>query len=843
MKKNFIMIALASVLMMPVSCTKNEMDVPQGPSSSEFDLVEMTLEAQTEASTKTAIDLAEGTVTWTAGDAIKLVWELDKAVGEASSAALTADDIAAGSAIFNVSAPSDFAKETSDHASRHMYAVYPSSVVLDYSNASSLLVTVPDVQDGSFANASIALAKWYYGKPLAFKNLCGLVQVVVEDADVRKIVLEASENIAGKVDVGGFDGGVVNVKSVKEGKKSITVNVSGAGTYYIAVLPSSLEGFYMALYDENDGLIGDKFTDNTLTVKRKMIKPLGTLETGFGDRYYVKVDGTGDGSSWTNAASWTSLVTKLKETNAPLKVYMAAGEYKTGSVASMGTANTSAEIEIYGGYAADVAGYSIAGRDYKTNAVVLDAESKDRILVIQRGAWKIDGLTFKNAMRGATATDVGSALMIEGNASSSFVVNNCTFDGNQNLGNKGGGAVRVSNAAVKMYNCKFVNNTANQFGSAIYVGGTGVLDMVDCSLSKNNVATYDGAIYVDANATLNMDHCIFAENTAKRRAGAISAKGKVNAVNCDFDSNVATTDGGAIWMRDGGVLKCNLCTFRSNVANGTGNTNGGGAIYVANSQNVSDISKVYLNRCFMANNSDQYNGHHIYANSQYSYVGLNNCVVRGPWAVTMTQGSLLQIKGSNVIVNSTIYCQTGSWGAISLGSKTEGGCRVINDIVINKSSEELSFYSTSYYMQVYNTIYSKDKATTEGYGMTYTDCLAGASCRTGGNFPTAASLWTTNGTQFNLDGSRYIYVYPWEGTTDAGEVKKPSLADVKTLISGTANVGADFLSWLESDELKVNGVEALAMDIRGVARNTSAMWPGSYEDATASAGVENLNVK
>ena len=76
-----------------------------------------------------------------------------------------------------------------------------------------------------------------------------------------------------------------------------------------------------------------------------------------------------------------------------------------------------------------------------------------------------------------------------------------------------------------------------------------------------------------------------------------------------------------------------------------------------------------------------------------------------------------------------------------------------------------------------------------------------------------------------------------------GEVKKPSLADVKALISGTANVGEEFLTWLQSDELKVNGVEALAVDIRGVARNTSAMWPGSYEDATASAGVENLNVK
>ena len=276
--------------------------------------------------------------------------------------------------------------------------------------------------------------------------------------------------------------------------------------------------------------------------------------------------------------------------------------------------------------------------------------------------------------------------------------------------------------------------------------------------------------------------------------------------------------------------------FENNISKGESIT-GGGAIY------ISETSKAYLNRCFMANNSDQYNAHHIYANSTSSYVGINNCVIRGPWGVTKTQGSLLQLKGSNVIVNSTIYCQTGSWGAISLGSKTTNGCRIINDIVINKSSAQYAFYATSYYMQVYNTIYSIGKATTEGYGMTYTDCLAGASCRTGGNFPTSSALWTNDGTLFNLDGNRTIYVYPWDGTTDAGTVTKTTLADVKTLISGTANVGTEFLAWLESDALKVKGVEALAVDIRGVARNTDAMWPGSYEDAAVASNAENLNVR
>ena len=39
-----------------------------------------------------------------------------------------------------------------------------------------------------------------------------------------------------------------------------------------------------------------------------------------------------------------------------------------------------------------------------------------------------------------------------------------------------------------------------------------------------------------------------------------------------------------------------------------------------------------------------------------------------------------------------------------------------------------------------------------------------------------------------------------------------------------------------------NGAE-LKNDIRGKARNTSAMWPGSYEDAAVASNAENLNVR
>lgn len=909
MKKNFMMIALASVLMMPVSCTKNELEAPKGPAAGELTFV-----AYAEGGdSKTTLNEEDGSVAWAIGDQIKFDYELEDVAGEAVlSSVLAEGDIVEGAATFTAALPEAFTMSTKEYdgESRHMYVTYPASIETDYSSASEFLVTVPAEQDGTFANASIALAKWDPANPTAplqFKNLCGLLQIEIADDRARKIVLTSSTDIAGKMSVG-FGTGVPAVKTSKNAVpvKEVTVNVGGAGTYYVAVLPGELEDVYVAIYDEADALLGDRTANNAIPVARKQIRKLGTIGTGFSDRYYVKTTaaGSGDGSSWDNAADLTGLKA-LVATNVVKKVYVAAGTYTfSGNFGS--NADAAANFSVYGGYPSDATGLSLAGRDIVNNATVFDGGHTEtttadkRIWVIQKGTFLFNGITFQNAYR-ATTADIGSAVILEGPVNATFT--ECVFQNNTNLqtpkeGTLGGGALRLASSSVSVFNnCKFLNNTtdydggavyvsstasatfndcefsgniagnsggavyhassssvtfnntqftgneSNYMGSAAYVMGKGAFNMTGCTLSENVEHTYDATVFVDESATLDIDNCVFSANTAKRHAGAISAKGTVNAVNCDFENNTSGTSGGAIWMRNTGVLKCNLCTFRSNQANGTANTNGGGAI------NASETAKVFLNRCFLAENKDKYNAYHIYSGSS-TYVGLNNCVISGPFGTSNTQGSLLQIKGSNVIVNTTMYCQIGQWGAISLGSKTENGCRVINDIIINNSGSSYSFYSTSYYMQIYNTIYSASIVTNTSYKHTFTDCLSGAInksetvAETNG-FPNTTNGWTkkSKGTRFDLDGDRYIYVYEWDGTTSLGEVKKNSLADIKTLIYGTANIGSDFLTWLESEELKENGVEALAMDIRGVSRNTAAMWPGSYEDATATAGLESLNVK
>ena len=869
MKKNFIMIALASVLMMPVSCTKNEMDAPQGPSSSEFDLVEMSFTALTEGNgTKTSIELSDGSVNWAAGDAIKLTWELSKEVSEASSEVLTADDIVDGSATFKVAVPSDFQKKDTEYTSRHMYAVYPASVVLDYSTASSLYVTVPDVQDGTFANASIALAKWYYGKPLAFKNLCGLVQVVVEDAAVRKIVLEASENIAGKVDVGGFDGGVVNVKAVKEGKKSITVNVNGAGTYYIAVLPSSLEGFYVALYDENDELIGDNVSGNTLDVVRKQIRKLGTLKTGFADRLYVKDGGTGDGSSWDNPTGVEGMLDVLLSTEKVTKnIYVAAGDYTcTGG---MSPAKGSV-IKIYGGYSKDAAGYALSNRDVENNVSRIQNLNNRIVWTNSEANWVFDGLYFKST--GYKNAAYGCALLLI--KAESVLVNNCHFEesihGYTTDKTQGGGIVRVATTAKfvnctfkdnessaqcggiyvasggKLYaeKCRFAGNNAAGNAGAISVNGTGVIHLSNCQFESNSSGINGGAIHFNAvtSTESTINNCSFIGNTALATtennglggaissAGAPATIGTASFTNCLFNGNQAGYGGGAVWSR---ALNYRFtdCNFIDN--DGSANS-GGDAILMDNTKQIS----VYCNRCYFAY-TKEVNKASLIADinsNASSSLCLANSVVTGDWGKKVR---LVRVTSNSVIVNSTLYGQLSDRLV-----QISGTCNVINSIVVNAASNGTKGeFDNSKILNVYNSLYHMINT-----GATATtnveNSLSGIKVQVEGtkNFPvnttwfagSAAAMYKANlTTKTEVEDCRgNIHYYAWDGAYPDGMTFTPASLEAVNKLVQTADSG--FASWLG---------DSLSKDIRGVARNTSAMWPGSYEDATASAGVENLNVK
>ena len=806
MKK--LSMCFAAILMMAaVSCNKEEIspDVPSGVSFT----------ATTElSSTRTAID-GEGNVTWTVGDQVAFYWQVDKALheGESDYPYISEALTEGGEPVkFTIANPSQtfvdaFINNIKTDNGRNLYAIYPSTVTSSYYTATGLTgldVNIPVEQDGTFEKASISMAKWATATPtsLQFYNLCALLKLTVGD-DVKKIVVKSDSDIAGQMYIT-FKDGDVNVDypviyKTGETSKEITVNVNGAGSYYVAVRPTVIENLYVECRGENDVLIAGQTAGRALDAKRATIYSLPTISTP-SDKLFVKVDGTGDGSSWDNAMNMASLISYLtnSDNTEPKNVYMAAGTFTT-TVNQIYPIKTG--YKLYGGFPATATGYDLTGRDVKANATNIDGawdgtstETNNRLFVIQKGAWVFDGLNFQNVRYSGNAH--GSAIQVI--TSDGVTISNCTFT-----------------------NC--VNANENKSG---------------------------GVVRIDAGNTVDMISCTFTQNSAQN-GGAIYVAGNLNAVGCDFVKNAATVSGGAILADGAAVVKLDKCEFSQNTASGEVGGNGGGAICLEKDS----TAKLFVNRCSFVKNTDKYNAHHIYTRSTDNYVGINNSVFRGPYGVATTAGGLVQLKGHSVIVNTTMYGRTTKWGAISLGSKTENGCRIINNIVLNNSSNGLSFYTTDYSASIYNTIYTDSAVKEGGEGVyKFVDCLSGAYARKTGdnlaNFPTAETAWSLNdeiGTKFRFEDGRSFYAYAWEGTTEVGEVKMTSLAAIKELISGTANVGTEFLTWLESDELKVNGVEALAVDIRGEARDTDNMWPGSYQAplvvSQPEAGAESFNVK
>ena len=164
---------LAAALLAALSCNK-EKDIKdiQTPDTA-FETVPYTfLATQEDNSTKTTLE-GDQSVSWAVDDAVKFIYELDGVGGTAISSALEAEDISAGSANFTVSLPAAFKKTEEEYkeeggTSLHLYAVYPSTSVVDPYSGGEFILTVPTEQDGSFANAAITLAKWNiqsFGRP------------------------------------------------------------------------------------------------------------------------------------------------------------------------------------------------------------------------------------------------------------------------------------------------------------------------------------------------------------------------------------------------------------------------------------------------------------------------------------------------------------------------------------------------------------------------------------------------------------------------------------------------------------------------------------------------------
>lgn len=205
---------------------------------------------------------------------------------------------------------------------------------------------------------------------------------------------------------------------------------------------------------------------------------------------YVKVDatGTGDGTSWANAAGTADIQTQIDAVAADANqgtVYFAAGTYLIAAQIQLKN-----NVQLMGGYAADGSGT----RDLLNNSTILDGQFNKRILytgdqspiVAFTKITKVDGFILQ---RGSSS--YGSAAAI----SLGTVLENCIIRNNN--GSSYGAAVFIKrhatissptngwNQGAALVNCAIVNNSSSGYSAAVFVNQDTHFSMVNCIVANN----------------------------------------------------------------------------------------------------------------------------------------------------------------------------------------------------------------------------------------------------------------------------------------------------------------------------------------------------------------------
>jgi len=276
---------------------------------------------------------------------------------------------------------------------------------------------------------------------------------------------------------------------------------------------------------------------------------------------YVSEDGTGNGSSWSNATNKLQFASALSS-GGDTKVWVKAGVYYGDTTDLEGAFYITKNNRIYGGFEGNEGpDFDLSQRDFEKNATILDGQGVRRVLRQEQAftsaslaVW--DGFTIQN---GAIGSGAGAYL------NNYVTLNNCNFVNNQ--GSMFGGGLYINStggtAHVTLHNCSIQNNSASM--------GGGVCDRIGATytntrISNNIATTKGGGIYLYNNTEPVFKNCVLSNNTAQN-AGGMYARGKFTAYNCDIVMNLATESTGGVFHEERHNKYYN-CILWGNEANG-----------------------------------------------------------------------------------------------------------------------------------------------------------------------------------------------------------------------------------------------------------------------------------
>ena len=822
MKRFFTILSIAAVAL--AACNK-ENEEP-GRKIDPAQLVDMTFEVSAKptqaaevqnASTKTEIK-EDGTVHWSVGDKVSVFYEVNGETGNSESEALTAENIKAdGSASITVKVPTAFTL-TQFEGTRSLSAVYPFDASAAYVDG-KINVSAPKVQDGTFAHASLSVAEWTGSNSLTFENQCGLLRIEAVDAAVSKIILKSAD-----ADV-------------------VTLNVSGAGTYYAAVALSTLEGFSVVLTDAEGEELAKKVTAKSLVVEKGHVLLLGKI-AGFDDRFYVSAAAKGrkDGSNWDNAAGLAELKALLAK-GAVMNVYMSAGTYSVTD--ALVSEADGADFSVYGGYPEGAKGASLKARDAKAHATIFDGGGKSQIWLTKKGNVLFDGLTFQNCFSGSSN---GGALVFNGTGVTGKILG-CTFIGNKVTDGTDGtsglsGAIHVGEDKLTVENCSFSKNYGRNGGSlysnnaeaeltvkgctfiedyTYNTGGSinnsnGTQTIEDCTFTRcYNMIGTGGAVHVNgASAVQTLKNCVFSACEANRNnsytkvdnkacGGAICVQDAyLDIIGCTFDGNIGSAGSAMLLQKGDGLVRVTDCVFKNNkgASRGLIQTNGKAVLFMNNCQ-------IFDNHLRTSQWGTVIHG------GNPSVVCMNNCSIYNNVSEQTGGNSVcLNNDGFTAVVNTTVVGENAK--ALCRSNNSNGSFSLYDNCVLaNKLDNGIVFFKEKNSSVKLNHDIIGPKATdTDGAWLEKTNVVVDGelSFCSGASFDNSKGYWHWNGPSASFVKAKEADIITRLNAIDSN--------NGNTRLNGA--FAPKFVEWVKS-------LDGFNKDQLGTTRTISGTWPGSVE--------------
>lgn len=439
-----------------------------------------------------------------------------------------------------------------------------------------------------------------------------------------------------------------------------------------------LEG--SALIDKgNDGAYtGLPSTDLAGETRKKGTIDIGAYEyqhLDAGRIRYVKVGGTGDGTSWANASGdLQKMIDELAAVDAPGEVWVAAGTYRPTTQIIEGVQYAASfrmrdGIDVYGGFTGTETSKADRAKGsmpwiYTNETILLGADYEDGSATWGNDQWNVisstrhvvwfapmsgednfksvtilDGVTIKGGVANGGegladfATDKGGGVYMGLNA----ILQNCIVTENTAKGDGGGVYANGDGADASSANanggrvvgCLVYNNSSVEDGGGVFVKNAG---LVLRSMITNNSATNGAGVYLDKNTENHPEYLILSTSVV---------------------SNNTATGNGAVYCNESGVLLQN--TIVNNECPSTVD---------ASNPNSSQTGGLYINKYALVINSilweNLINGNNIpmYANepSAANVRFYNNAISGSSNAVwnNIYQTSTLKLSDDNASVGTVI---------------------------------------------------------------------------------------------------------------------------------------------------------------------------------------------